>query len=542
MNSLLLRWSCLRQPVRSIVCLAVLVLFLLVTNVNSTFAQDLTAEEVRDSIKSGVRFLYSEQQSNGGWLYEREKTYQHGATALATLALLNSGESPNDPRIQKAIRQLINVPQERLRTYTASLRIMVLALADPNIHKLKIKKDVAWLLERQIFRDNDSSNGGWGYRSGKRESADGSNSQFALLALHEASQIGIKVDEIYWQRALDYWRKLSNRNGSFNYKVSTPTGASMVCAGISSIIIAQENLIDLRELDPNGDVACCRSSQNDEMVEKAIAWLGKSFSVKYHPKLGTRLNRGRKNAVWKFYYLYGLERASRLAGRRFLGAHDWYREGANELINQQSKQNGSWSGGGEEESQTIATSFALLFLAKGKRPVAVGKFKIGETEDWNRHPKGVHFLTRKLEECWRTKLNWQTIDGNKAKLNDLLEAPVLFISGRDRLDLTQQQKQLLKDYVESGNFIFAEANEGNGCGENSEFDRKFRALMAELFPETELEPLAADHPIWNSYYQLSPESDWVVYGLQACCRTSVVYIQRSLSGHCLLYTSDAADE
>lgn len=184
-----------------------------------------------------------------------------------------------------------------------------------------------------------------------------------------------------------------------------------------------------------------------------------------------------------------------------------------------------------ENDRVIATSLALLFLAKGKRPIAIGKYKFGVARDWNRHPQGVHYLTRELENQWKQKLNWQTIDGSNASVFDLMETPVLFISGRDQLDLTDAQKRALKKYVENGNFIFAEANQGNSCGENVAFDRKFRALMAELFPDTPLEPLSKTHPIWNSNFQITPDPQWPIYGLQACCRTSVVYVPRSLSGH-----------
>jgi len=45
-------------------------------------------------------------------------------------------------------------------------------------------------------------------------------------------------------------------------------------------------------------------------------------------------------------------------------------------------------------------------------------------------------------------LNWQTIEGRFATADDLLEAPVLFISGRDSLRLSSKQKEALKKYIE----------------------------------------------------------------------------------------------
>ena len=33
-----------------------------------------------------------------------------------------------------------------------------------------------------------------------------------------------------------------------------------------------------------------------------------------------------------FYYMYGLERAGRMANVRWFGQHDWYRRGAQQLV------------------------------------------------------------------------------------------------------------------------------------------------------------------------------------------------------------------
>ena len=45
-----------------------------------------------------------------------------------------------------------------------------------------------------------------------------------------------------------------------------------------------------------------------------------------------------------YYSLYGLERTGRLSGKRFLGDHDWYREGCDYLVRTQNKEEGSWPG------------------------------------------------------------------------------------------------------------------------------------------------------------------------------------------------------
>ena len=490
------------------------------------YAQELTAARVRRSIEMGKQYLLNQQNDNGSWQGSDEAHHPEGVTALVTLALLNSGVSPRDERIDKAIRRLTELPQSRLSTYVAGLRLMVLATADPSgkLYRPIMRKDVEWLEDNQI--KSNFALGGWSYPYAG--SGDGSNTQYALLGLHEASKVGVEVQRETWARSLEYWKNSFHPSGGFGYGVNKKrVNGSMTCAGIASTIICEENLAAADQFVSEGEVVCCRPDPSSELIEQGLAWMARRFAVRGNPA-----PTGFIKNIGKFYYLYGMERVGRLSGRRFIGDHDWYREGAKELLGIQ-KSNGSWKGDASfnENNANISTAFALLFLSKGKRPIALGKFKFGTGNDWNRHPWGVHYLTRELERQWSSKLNWQTINGNKADVQDLAETPVLFISGRDQLDLTQAQKRELKAYVENGNFIFAEAGQGNGCGQNSAFDKKFRALMAELFPDTQLEALAMSHPIWNSHFELPPKANWPILGLQACCRTSVVYVPRSLTGH-----------
>lgn len=502
---------------------------LLATSPVVVAAQDvpLTAERVREAINGGIRFLKSRQGRDGTW--DDISRFRGGSTALVTLAMLNAGLNENDPAVSRAIRKIQEVHEHQLSTYFVALRIMVLATADPagRKYRLEIGQDARWLVDRQVKQGVYA--GGWSYGqmpgAGGAGSADSSNSQFALLALHEAARIGIDIDPDVWKLAIKYWTNAAVRGGGFCYNVTqqNPTG-SMTCAGISSLIIATENLADIKRHVRNGQIICCQDDPEMSLIEDGINWLARSFTVRGNPTGG---GRGTANA--QFYFLYGMERAGRLSGRRFFGPHDWYRAGAEQLLKQQNL-NDSWQGRGIGDSDpVVATSFALLFLSKGKRPVAIGKLKVGLTHDWDRHAKGVHFLTRELESQWDVKLNWQTIQGDTATAQDMLEAPVLFLSGRDQLDLGEQQLNELKRYVEAGGFIFAEASQGDGCGDNVEFDRKLRSVLKRLFPDSELEPLQPDHPIWNAHFPLMPDADWPVLGLQACCRTSVVYVPRSLT-------------
>ncbi len=494
---------------------------------SGVFAQqavELNADTVKRKIDQGVRFLLDGQYTGGRWSVNAD--HPGGITALCTLALLNCGVEHSHLAIQRSLRYLDSLDLQsnrKVSVYTVSLMTMVYCQVGPDTLRARIRECVDYLDEAQL--KSGPHRGGWSYYR-SRGNPDGSNSQFALLALHEAGRIGVTADQSVWDNARFYWEGMRNNFGGFFYRKTdsnrTGTG-SMTCAAISSLIIIDENLN--RPLPDKDRVVCCQGNEQLDLVDGAIDWMSQQFKIKLNPTDGySQFLRNR------YYYLYGMERAGRLAGIRFFGQHDWYRAGAEVLVSTQSA-GGSWTGTGHGESDpNVATAFALLFLSKGKRPVVIGKYKHSIDNDWDRHRTGVHYLTRAIERDWGAQLNWQTIEGRAASTDDLREAEVLFFSGRDSLRLSDQQKQRLRDYIEMGGFVFAEACQGDGCGENVGFDQDFRHLMSELFPNSQLQLLDPAHPVFKSLYELTPNPDRPLYGLQSSCRTTVIYCPTNLSG------------
>lgn len=489
---------------------------------------EVTAAQVAESIRQGTEYLVRRQHPEGNWTeYEGEPG---GLTALCTLALLNSGLKKDDEPVKKALAFLERMPEPE-RTYSSSLMIMAFCQADPVRYKPKIQKLALWLEAHQVREAANDTKGGWTYK-GPAGRADNSNTQFAMLALHEAERAGVKISDQTWQLALNYWLKpgMQNPDGSFGYERGHPGSGSMTCAGIASLIIARDRLHTGDAVVKDGQLFCCGQQATDDPLAAAMQWMARSFSV----------NRNPNASSWVLYYLYALERVGRMSGQRLIGEHDWYREGCEALIAQQARTlNGSWVGVGfVENNPVVATSFALLFLSKGRRPVVIGKLKhqpnaIGGAMDWDHHRRSIQNLTMRIERQWKRDLSWQTIDAKNAGVADLLEAPVLWISGSDGLELAAAQKRSLKAYVEQGGFIFAEACDGNGCN-GERFDRDFRALMKELFPDSELRKLPPDHAAWFAQERVDPKNlpkdpEFWLWGLDACCRTSVIYCPRSMS-------------
>ncbi len=490
--------------------------------------QAITAEVVEKSIARAVDYLRQSQiQSNGSW--KGNERYGSGQSALVLLALLNCGLPPDDPTIVDGLAFLQS--SKPTTTYESALQTMVYCTANPAKYEKYIRYNVRWLQEAQET-DGDGK-GGWDYEKTPRRT-DPSNSQFGVLALWEAQRAQIAQSPDAMRLAAEYWRKRQHKRpgdpnaGAWQYNDAGFSG-SMTCAGIASLMMAEDALqIADAEITKEG-IRCCFEEPRISMVDLGLDWLHRNYKIAINPGTGS---------FW-FYYLYGLERVGRLTGQRFIANHDWYREGCELLVKRQDKLRGFISEGQGDNDFISDTALALLFLAKGKRQVVIGRLTIDEKLEPPSQRHAIHHLTGHIEQAWKRDLAWQSISLQQATLEHLLETPVLHISGSKAFQLDAKQKQMLKDYVENGNLIFAEAKDGNGCSGQG-FDRSFRALMEELF-EKPLQRLPPEHPVWfaeaKADLSAMPKDFWL-YGLDSCCRTSVLYSPISLGCRWELYRPD----
>ncbi len=480
----------------------------------SPFGKDVT-----HAMQGGVKFLLSKQQADGSWA-DVEKDARTGVTSLVVLALLAAGEKTDSAAIQQGLDWLRAFGPEQLRsTYAISLQTMVFAAAEPGKDEARIRRNVEWLEEAQIkLGENPSRPGSWSYAQSKVRQGDNSNSQYALLALHTASEAGIPVKPTVWALSRAYWELSQRRDGSWAYtpESNNPT-ASMTCAGIASLVISRLSSIPEGEVLRGQSIEQCGTGAVNPSLSRSIDWLAGHFNVDQNFGSGHQ---------WRFYYLNGLERVGRLTGARFFGEHDWYRVGAEELVREQGKQSGAWAGVLVEHDEVLATSFALLFLGKGRAPVLINKLRHGPDGDWNHDPDDVRNLVGTVSRDWNTLVTWQIVDSRKATVLDLLRAPIVFMNGHKTPDLNPAERMNLRAYVEEGGVIFAEA-----CCGSADFDQGFRSLMKEMFPkpEEELRRLPDDHPIWRAGHQLPENAHPPVLGIRRGARTVVIYSPKDLS-------------
>ena len=489
----------------------------------------VTPAMVQNAIAGGIEFLKSTQGKSGGW--KEEDIHIGGISSLCTLALLNAGVPVDDPSMVKALNFLREIdptsgPVES--NYVCALQTMVFCLADPKKDAGLIRRNVLWLMKTQ--KTQGSKPGAWGYPYGD---GDPSNSQFALLALYEADQIGLSILPEVWNLASGYWEKTQNMDGSWSYYYLPPNvehqpmgSGSMTCAGIVSLLISAEKskMLDAT-IEEDQFIPCQRqSNQLTKRLHQACTWMENHFSVARNPG----------NKDWLLYYLYGLERMGRMTEQRFIGGHDWYREGTANLLRMAKTVAAEdrllvfWEGTtASERIQPIATSLALLFLSKGRYPVMMTKAQFTtETEDWNWHRHDISHLARYIEKKWEKHVTTQSVDLNESTVEDLLLSPVLFISGKDSpcpKDVVKRQEmgRKLRDYIDRGGFIIAE-----GVCPGGTFDEGMKTLLKEIFPEEEQNfyPMPPEHPIWSAEVAIPSDFLRPVYCLDYGCRTCMLFL------------------
>ncbi len=473
----------------------------------------VTAAQVNEAIADGVRFLKAEQRDDGTW--EERALYAGGLTPLATLALLQSGCDVKDETVAKALKHLRQFHADA--TYTTALQTMVFCYAEPERDLILIQRNVRWLEEHQVRAGENA--GMWAIPTlGTPDHTDNSMTHMAMLALYEAERVGVTASDETWRLALAYWRRAQNPDGSWGWGPGYPGTGSMTAAGIASVLAASQRLEPADARVAGEAIACCQPQAPNKHVDNANSWLRRNFSVNRNPGVD----------YWHSYYLFALERVGRITAQRFIGDHDWYREGAETVVGLQLL-DGSWPSDLDEEhlnDTRVSTSFYLLFLSKGRRPLLLAHLKHEPHGDWRRHRGALHNLVAEVENAWQVPLAHQVVDVGPATVEDLLQTPVLYISGHDAPAFSAEERRKLRMYVDRGGFLFFDRSCAGG-----DYDGAVRKLIAELFPgpDAKLSPLPPSHPIWRMERPVDPASAPMLWGVDVSCRTAAVYAPDDLA-------------
>jgi hypothetical protein len=327
--------------------------------------EDPKPAKVVKAIQAGIKYLREKQQEGGSWeidVFGRTR-YPGGWSCLTMLALLEAGVPVKDKAIQNGLKYLRTLEPKTI--YVRALQTMVFARAGQKQDAKRIQANVDWLLEARILDDNRLR--GWSYTQAQKMAADNSNTHFAVLALDAARRARAKIPKDVWKQIRAFYLKTQKKDGGWIYADhhNKFTYLTMDVAGFSGLLISGMALDKGREIpQKDGKVKKDAAARATGEVKQILKALNNISVVKYEINF--------KEAV--YYNLYGLSHLGRFSGLRFFGKHDWYKEGCDLLTDPKGlgqAKDGSWPEKGLRFDQwpVINTSFALLFLSQGRKPV-----------------------------------------------------------------------------------------------------------------------------------------------------------------------------
>lgn len=461
----------LRRGIRTARLLAACLLVAAGTAPRAARALPPTDEAVDQCVNRLVERLKACQQTQGpqkgSFAEEMSGVHAGGVTSLVTYALLAAGVPWHDPVIESAVRYLAEQPLPG--TYSRGLRANVWSLMTSRVTEDAYRTRC----RRMLQTDADwiaSSLKPDGYHGYDHEGTGGDHScsQFGVLGAWAAESAGGEISSDYWSRITKHWLSHQHADGSWSYNDAQEGTPTMTTAGANTMLVAMSQYL-VRGETPyvrlRGVFSRGRLGDDQPKVwsasERAFAWLGQHNLLLGGP-----------------YQLFGLERLGVASGRKLIGTTDWYRSGVESIP--------------DVAGSVVDDAFRLLFLTYGRAPVLIGKLQYGAGEEWNTYYRDLHFLTTYLSAQHERIYKWQIVSAD-APLHDLLDAPLLLISGRDAPALSVAQRERLRQYVAAGGTIIGHADQAS-----ERFARDFRQLMLDTFCDRPWDwaPLPEDHGLY----------------------------------------------
>ncbi len=294
--------------------------------------------------KKGVDFLLSAKHGDH-WISNQEWPEAGdqfgGEHGLVLYALLKTGQATHDPRLKPDSAQLGSsvaweVHANTTTVYATALKVLVLCNATMTPDRAMTLSRCTGLLMRAMHKD-----GGYGYnfKRDEKQLSDSSNSDYALMAVAEASRHGVQVPGDYWVQAERFWRTRQNADGGWGYAPPElrPQSNMAMSAG------AEASLYELLHRKTKADDL----SESRKNIDDGWTYLNKSFDP--HSS--------------DYYYFYNMNRT----GVSRIDAGHLAETITTELLSTQHS-DGSWKtqyvSFWGEPNRTICTAYALLTLVQ----------------------------------------------------------------------------------------------------------------------------------------------------------------------------------
>ncbi|MCY2953124.1 MAG: DUF4159 domain-containing protein, partial [Planctomycetota bacterium] len=446
----------------------------------------VTDEQIGQAIRAGVDIFLS-QFADGQLKHSPSDSRYAGIDFLCVYALMQCGQAINDERLDvrgKLMKDLLAKmkqlpPHASCETYTRGIRATALAVYNRPEDRQALKADLQWLL-------NAPNDGGYTYSANSHGNSDNSNSQYGLLGVWAAAEVGVEVPQTFWTRVQRYWQNCQLSSGQWDYTTNTQGAGrlSMTAAGLTSLFVTHDYL----------DAPLFGKEVGRPPFSKSLA-----AGLDYLETADNCLDIGTR---YPGYTLYGLERVGLASGFKYFGSHDWYPELAasilippNAMLNPKTLDNLRDNAANQlSADDLIDTAFSLLFLARGRHPILMNKLRFDGS--WANRPRDVANLTRFASRELERPLNWQVVPLNR-DWNDWLDSPILYIASHQPQKLTDAHLAKLRSFVEAGGLIYSQADGGSPS-----FTTFITDLGRKLFPAYEWKDLPATHSIYTLNYKI----------------------------------------
>jgi len=309
---------------------------------------DLITPEAEEAIQKGLAYLANSQSRAGSWSAQGAYGggYPAAMTALAGLALMAAGNTPNEGQYAVNVRRAVDyclscanpngliarIDQSAARPmYGHGFSMLFLAEAYGMEQDPELQSRIRRVLERgvRLTSRSQSRDGGWLYTP-DANGDEGSVTITQIQALRAARNAGIKVPKSTINRAVEYIAKCANADGGISYSLRNRGSSrpAITAAAVATLYNAGE-------------------------YENPVA-------VKALDYIKTNIRDGKQKQMWAghaFYTLLYCSQAMYLSSEE--NWQSFFPERRDDLIKQQ-KADGSWAG--DHVGDVYGTAIALIVL------------------------------------------------------------------------------------------------------------------------------------------------------------------------------------
>ena len=433
---------------------------------------DVTDKQVAKAIRAGVNYLYQEQHKWGNWDVQDPKqgkgheAKQYGGwTAIACYALLSAGEQwQNNPKLEKPLKFLADIEIDG--TYAVGLRAHVwpkLPDKSTQINFLEELREDAYLLINGI-------NAGGAYRYKLGDSGyDHSCTQYGALGAWECAKRGVPVPVDYWQKLEKHFLEMQTPDGGWAYTGSNGGNLQMTAAGLAVLYMTLDYLHS-RDFERPG---VTERHPLMKAINDGLGFMNRSYKPSSNG-----------------YTMVGVERVALGSGMKFFNNMDWYQTGASAFIK---SQKGGAMGGGGHGGPVVSTSYALVFLSRGRVPVFANKLQI-PGQPWNNRPRDLANMAKWASDEFEIDMNWQVVGIDRSPA-DWLDAPILYLASHKALELTEPQIKKIKRYIDMGGMLVTASDGGS-----REFSDWVKKTFESAYPY-KFQPVSEQDDLYNIVFQ-----------------------------------------